>query len=286
VLRPPPLVLRSLPVRKTGYARTPRGAALLLLSRALPRFYAAFPFGGRPKILEIGPGDGAFGAALKSLCPSALITGVEAEPLWLPVLRRQGTYHKVIAGRHEDIAGRFDLVIGNPPWHQPIEAAHSVIRLAGRGALLLPTQAFQTPRGVEVLAGSAVHLIRMLSRVHYPARAGDEQHGSGPQQETSLWVFDGPSDGTDHTFQQLGYRWKPGIDKPLSWHLPTSVLINAVGHWTWHRSGLCQRLIQMGLALSLGGVKRSARRVWRDEALTICRWVKTRPRELQFERKR
>lgn len=74
---------------------------------------AHFVMPNQPQILDPGCGNGVWGRAIAERYPSAYITGVELRDVPMP-----NEYHELHRGDFLDlyIPGRYDLVIGNPPY--------------------------------------------------------------------------------------------------------------------------------------------------------------------------
>lgn len=104
---------------------------------------ASVPAQAGQRVLDLGCGAGAAGLCLAARVPGLLLTGVELQPAYADLARRNalqnGVEMQVCCANltHPPAALRqvlFDHVIANPPYFRP--GAHSAPRDAGRGAAL------------------------------------------------------------------------------------------------------------------------------------------------------
>jgi release factor glutamine methyltransferase len=113
----------------------------LALARELPQFH-------RLQVLDIGTGSGAIAVSLAKELPAAGIRATDISPAALDIARRNATYNGVAARvrfLHGDLfdalgelAGRFDLIVSNPPYIRSAEIdalEPEVSRWEPRGAL-------------------------------------------------------------------------------------------------------------------------------------------------------
>jgi release factor glutamine methyltransferase len=82
---------------------------------------AVIPGHGRHAVIDLGTGSGAIALALKKARPDARVEAVDASPAALEVARNNARALKLDVEFHHGswltgIDGRFDLIVGNPPY--------------------------------------------------------------------------------------------------------------------------------------------------------------------------
>jgi release factor glutamine methyltransferase len=153
----------SLPFAVTPDVLIPRPETELIVSAALE---GAAPSARRPPaILDLGTGSGCLAVALARELPAACVTAVDVSPAALAVARRNAERHGV-AERIAFLAGdlyaplpagaAFDLVVSNPPYLAPGDAASPEVAFEPRAALFAGADGLDLVR--RLVAGASAHL--------------------------------------------------------------------------------------------------------------------------------
>jgi release factor glutamine methyltransferase len=108
---------RGLTLRTDARALVPRPETEIVVERALALVEGA----DAPRVLDVGTGSGAIALAIASEHPGAHVTATDSSPAALALARENAERLNldvdfVETNVLEDIAGRFDLVVSNPPY--------------------------------------------------------------------------------------------------------------------------------------------------------------------------
>jgi release factor glutamine methyltransferase len=135
----------------------PRPETELLVEAALRRL------GGRrePRVLDLGTGSGCIAVTLALECPSAVVVAVDRSADALAVARsnalRHGAAVELLLGDwYEEVGGRFDLVVANPPYVAAADPHLRALRHEPRHALAAGPDGLDDLR--VIIAGAPGHL--------------------------------------------------------------------------------------------------------------------------------
>ena len=130
----------------------PRPETELLVDLALERKPSS--------VLDLGTGSGAVALAIKKHLPSAKVAAVEASAAALAVARRNAMKHGLEVEFHHGRwfeplgGGRFDLIVGNPPYVAEGDPYLKDLAFEPRGALVAGREGLESLREIVTAAGA------------------------------------------------------------------------------------------------------------------------------------
>lgn len=151
----------GLPLRVTPDVLVPRPDTETLVAWALERLPAAGA-GGSPRVLDLGTGSGAIALALKHARPDLTLVATDASPAALAVAQGNGerlglTIDWQCGSWWQAVpAGRFDLIVSNPPYIAEGDVHLPALRHEPIAALTAGADGLSDLR--VIIAGAASHL--------------------------------------------------------------------------------------------------------------------------------
>ncbi len=135
----------------------PRPETELLAQLALPRLKAR----PAPRALDLGTGSGCVAITLALECPAARVVATDRSEAALEVAsrnaRRLGAGVAFVLGDwYENLAGRFDLIVANPPYVAEADPHLAGLRHEPRDALVAGADGLADLR--RIVAGARAHL--------------------------------------------------------------------------------------------------------------------------------
>lgn len=182
----------GLRLQLSGGVLEPRPDTEILVDHALPLLRAAADAAGHARLLDLGSGSGAIALALLAAESRAQATGIDISDDALATARRNAAenglaerFQALRSNWFDEIAGRFDLIVANPPYVATQEIAslapevrqHDPVAALDGGPDGLAAFREIARRGLEFLAGNGHLLVEIGTGQHEDVIALFERHG-------------------------------------------------------------------------------------------------------------